>query len=38
LPRPETREFRQRTARLGPQVDVSNIAHTLEALDGAAAR
>jgi hypothetical protein len=35
LPRPKTTPFRQRTARLGLAIDVSNIADTLEALDGA---
>jgi hypothetical protein len=37
LTRPATQAFHQRTARLGLRVDVSNIADTLEALDGAAA-
>jgi Ribbon-helix-helix protein, copG family len=38
LARPEVHGFRQRTAKLGLAVDVSNIADTLEALDGADAR
>ncbi len=36
--RAEVHEFRQRTAKLGLAIDVSNIADTLEALDGADAR
>ena len=38
LARPGVTEFRQRTAKLGLAVDVSNVADTLEALDGADAR
>ncbi|MGH9156726.1 MAG: ribbon-helix-helix protein, CopG family [Acidimicrobiales bacterium] len=38
LPRPPTPPFRQRTARLGVRIDVSNIADALEGLDGADAR
>lgn len=38
LPRPTVRPFRQRTARLGVAVDVSNIADALDALDGPAVR
>jgi hypothetical protein len=34
---PAAPAFHQRTARLGLRVDVSNIADTLEALDGATA-
>lgn len=38
LPRPSAPPFRQRTARLGLRIDVSNVADALEALDGADAR
>jgi hypothetical protein len=34
LPREGAGTFRQRTARLGLKVDVSNVAETLETLDG----
>ncbi|MGH3303605.1 MAG: hypothetical protein ACRDOK_18385 [Streptosporangiaceae bacterium] len=34
-PRSRRRSFRQRTADLGLQVDVSNVAEALEQLDGA---
>lgn len=38
LPRDETVKFRQRTRSLGMKVDVSNIAATLEVLEGVEAR
>lgn len=38
LPRPATTRFRQRTAKLGLRIDVSNVADALETLDGADAR
>jgi hypothetical protein len=38
LARPAPREFKQRTARLGIRVDVSNIAETLETLEGPTSR
>ena len=33
-PRPRSARFRQRTARLGLRLDVSNVAEALETLDG----
>lgn len=36
--RPDEPRFKQRTRRLGIQVDVSNIASTLEDLEGSQAR
>ena len=38
LQRAEPSRFRQRTARLGLTVDVSNVAEALETLEGAASR
>ncbi len=38
LPRREEHRFRQRTAHLGLRVDVSNVAETLDALEGPTAR
>lgn len=38
LPRRTGRRFRQRTARLGIHVDVSNVADALDALDGPTSR
>ena len=38
LPRGKTRRFVQRTASLGLRVDVSNVAATLEDLDGVESR
>lgn len=38
LPRRTEGRFRQRTARLGLRVDVSNIAETLDALEGPTSR
>ncbi|HWH27772.1 MAG TPA: ribbon-helix-helix protein, CopG family [Mycobacteriales bacterium] len=38
LPRRTERRFRQRTAPLGLQVDVSNVAEALDALEGPTAR
>jgi hypothetical protein len=38
LPREQGRVFRQRTARLGIRVDVSNVAEALDALDRATPR
>jgi hypothetical protein len=36
--RPRRTPFRQRTARIGLKVDVSNVAEALEQLDGPSAR
>lgn len=38
LPRPAEHRFRQRTARLGLRVDVSNVADAVESLEGATSR
>jgi hypothetical protein len=38
LPREPTSPFRQRTARLGIRIDVSNVADALEVLEGPEAR
>lgn len=38
LRRPPRRSFRQRTARLGLRIDVTNVADALEVLDGPISR
>ncbi len=38
LPRPPERRFRQRTARLGLGIDVSNVAEALDVLEGPTSR
>ena len=38
LHRPDRKRFRQRTARLGLRIDVSNVAEAIERLDGPSAR
>ena len=38
VPRVDSKPFRQRTARLGLKVDVSNVADALDFLEGSQAR